>query len=79
MFGYGEMNQKRKSDSSCGNETGFLCCKVGKDGAITNFQAWPRGCKEHKITDYDVFFQEGLCEYKREPYGMNVALQNLKY
>jgi hypothetical protein len=44
MFGYGKKNQAaRKPDSSGRNETGLLYYKIGKDGAITNFQAWLRG------------------------------------
>jgi hypothetical protein len=41
MFGYGKKNQAvKKTGSSRCNETGLLYYKVGKDGAITNFQAW---------------------------------------
>jgi hypothetical protein len=80
MFGYGKKNKAaKKPDSSGCNEMGLLYYKVGKDGAITNFLAWLRGWKEHKITEYDVFFQEGLREYKREPYDMTATLQNLQY
>lgn len=57
--------QQKKTDSSGRNETRLFYYKVGKDGAITNFQAWLKGWKEHKITEYGVFFQEGLHEYKR--------------
>jgi hypothetical protein len=40
MFGYGKKNQAvRRPDSSGCNETGLLCYIVGKDDAITNFQA----------------------------------------
>ncbi len=46
---------------------------------ITNFQAWLRGWKEHKITEYDVSFQEGLREYKSDQYDLDQALKNLKY
>jgi hypothetical protein len=79
MFGYGEKLQARKPDSSGRNETGLLYYKVGKDGAVTNFQAWLRGWKEHKITEYDMFFQEGLHDYKLEPYDMKAALRTLEY
>lgn len=67
-----------KKSSAC-HEAGLLYYKVGKDGAIANFQAWLRGWKEHKITEYDMFFIEGLHEYKHEPYDMDAALQNLQY
>jgi predicted nucleic acid-binding protein len=79
MFGYGKKNQAKKLVSTSNHKTGLLYYKVGKDGAVTNFQAWLRGCKEHKITEYDLFYQEGLTEYKREPYDMAAALQNLEY
>jgi hypothetical protein len=79
MFGYGKKNQAKKLASPSNNETGLLYYKVGKDGAVTNFQAWLRGWKENKITEYDVFFQVGLREYKREPYDVAMALQNLEY
>jgi hypothetical protein len=79
MFGYGKKNQTKKPNSPSHNETGLLYYKVGKDGAVTNFQAWLRGWKEHKITEYDVFFQEGLREYRREPYNMAAALEHLEY
>jgi hypothetical protein len=49
MFGYGKKNQTRKSDPSGRNETGLLYYKVRKDGAVTNFQAWLRGWKEHNV------------------------------
>jgi hypothetical protein len=75
MFGYGKKNQTRKQNSSGHNKTGLLYYNIGKAGAVTNFQAWLRGWKEHKITEYDVFFQEGLREYKREPYGMTAELK----
>jgi hypothetical protein len=79
MSGYGKKNQAKKLGSPSTNKTGLLYYKVGKDGALMNFQAWLRGWKEHKITEYDVFFKEGLREYKREPYDMATALQNLEY
>jgi hypothetical protein len=79
MFRYGKKNQAKKLVSTSNNETGLLYYKVGKDGAVTNFQAWLRGWKEHKITEYDVFFQEGLREYMREPYDIPATLQNLEY
>ncbi len=60
-------------------ETGLLYYRVGKNGVMTNFQAWLPGWEEHKITEYDVSFQEGLKEYKREHCDLDQALQNLKY
>jgi hypothetical protein len=71
--------QAKKLVSPSNNETGLPYYKVGKDGAVTYFQTWLRGWKEHEITEYDVFFQERLMEYKREPYNMATALQNLEY
>jgi hypothetical protein len=79
MFGYGKKNQARKQNSSSHNETGLLYYKVGKDGAVTNFQAWLSGWKEHKITEYDVFFLEGLREYKREQYDVMAEVKKLEY
>ncbi len=79
MLGYGQKNQAKKLVSTSNDETGLLYYKVGKDGAVTNFQVWLRGRKEHKITEYDLFFQEGLRKYKREPNDMAAALQNLEY
>jgi hypothetical protein len=38
-----------------------------------------RGWKEHKITEYDVYFQEGLREYKRERYNLDAKLRHLEY
>ena len=78
MFGYGKRNQAKKPMLNSG-ETGLLYYRVGKDGVMTNFQAWLRGWKEHKITEYDVSFQEGLREYKREAYDLNQALNHLEY
>jgi hypothetical protein len=49
MFGYGKKLQQSKKTS-------------GKEGVIMNHQAWLRGWREHKITKFDVFFQEGLRE-----------------
>jgi hypothetical protein len=62
MFGYGKKNRGKQTGSSGlnGNETGLLYYKVGRDGVITNFQAWLRGWKDHKIMEYDVTFQECL-------------------
>jgi hypothetical protein len=85
MFGYGKKNrgkqtgQQQYNNNTNNNETGLLYYKVGKDGVITNFQAWLRGWKEHKITEYDVYFQEGLRDYKRELYDLDKELQELEY
>ncbi len=61
MFGYGKKHQQIKKTSS---EMTLLYYKVGKEGVITNYQAWLRGWREHKITEFDVIFQEGLRELK---------------
>jgi hypothetical protein len=52
---------------------------VGRDGVITNFQAWLRGWKDHKIMEYDVTFQECLREYKRNEYDLDKELSKLEY
>jgi hypothetical protein len=57
MFGYGKKQQQVKKIAS---ETTLLYYKVGKEGVVTNYQAWLRGWREHKITEFDVSFQEGL-------------------
>ena len=52
MFGYGKKrggHQKSQQQNNGNNETGLLYYKVGKDGVITNLQAWLRGWKETKI------------------------------
>jgi hypothetical protein len=82
MFGYGKKNRQKQAastSSSTGNETGLLYYKVGKDGVVTNFQAWLRGWKEHKIMEYDVTYQEGLREYKREEFDLDGRLRALEY
>jgi hypothetical protein len=79
MFGYGKKNHGKQPAQSQNSETGLLYYKVGKDGVITNFQSWLRGWKEHKITEYDVYFQEGLREYKRERYNLDAELRRLEY
>jgi hypothetical protein len=43
----------------------LLYYKEGKDGIITSYQAWLQGWREHKITEFDVIFQEGLRELRR--------------
>ena len=64
MFGYGKKrggnNKGHQQNNNGNNETGLLYYKVGKDGVITNLQAWLRGWKETKINEYDVSFQEAL-------------------
>jgi hypothetical protein len=52
---------------------------VGRDGVITNFQAWLRGWKDHKIMEYDVTFQECLREYKWNEYDLDKELSKLEY
>jgi hypothetical protein len=81
MFGYGKKNRCKQMGSSSpdGNKTGFLYYKVGRDGVITNFQAWLRGLKDHKIMEYDVTFQEGLREYKQDEYNLDKELNKLEY
>jgi hypothetical protein len=66
MFGYGNKNQAKKLVSPSNNKTSLLYYKVGIEEAVTNFQAWRTGWKEHNITEYDVFFQEGRREYKTD-------------
>jgi hypothetical protein len=61
MFGYGKKQQQTKKTSS---ETSMLYYKEGKDGIITSYQAWLGGWREHKITEFDVIFQEGLRELR---------------
>jgi hypothetical protein len=77
MFGYGKRAQQPKKTSS--SEMTLLYYKVGKEGVITNYQAWLRGWREHKITEFNVFFQEGLRELKRKEYNMEDELQDLEY
>ena len=59
MFGYGKKNRGKQPGLSQNSETGLLYYKVGNDRVVTNYQSWLRGWKEHKITEYDVCFQEG--------------------
>jgi hypothetical protein len=63
MFGYGKKSQQQAKRAS--GETSLLYYKVGKEGVVTNYQSWLRGWREHKITEFDVIFQEGLRELKR--------------
>jgi hypothetical protein len=82
MFGYGKKrggNQKGQQQNNGNNETGQLYYKVGKDGVITNLQAWLRGWKETKINEYDVSFQEALRTYQREKYDLEDELKQLEY
>ncbi|MFO0446187.1 MAG: hypothetical protein ACK51L_00815 [bacterium] len=58
MFGYGKKQQQQKK--MVNNDNTLLYYKVGKEGVVTNYQAWLRSWREHKITEFDVFFQEGL-------------------
>jgi hypothetical protein len=76
MFGYGKKLQQSKKTSA---ETTILYYKVGKEGVMTNYQAWLRGWREHKITEFDVFFQEGLRELKCKTYDLEDELQGLEY
>jgi hypothetical protein len=64
MFGYGKKHQLVAKKTA--NETNLLYYKVGKEGVVTNYQAWLQGWREHKITEFDVFFQESLRELKRK-------------
>jgi len=77
MFGYGKKQQLVAKKTS--NETNLLYYKVGKEGMVTNYQAWLRGWREHKITELDVFFQEGLRELKRKEYSLEDELRGLEY
>ena len=77
MFGYGKKQQQAKKGSR--NETNLLYYKVGKEGVVTNYQAWLRGWREHKITEFDVFFQEGLRELKRKEFDLEAELMGLQY
>jgi hypothetical protein len=79
MFRYGKKNQAKKQGLPSNNEMGLLYYKVGKDGVVTNFQAWLRGWKEHKICENDVSFQEGLRQYKRTKYDLDKELRHLEY
>jgi hypothetical protein len=76
MFGYGKKQQQIKKTSS---ETTLLYYKIDKEGVITNYQAWLRGWREHKITEFDVFFQEGLRELKQKEYDLEEELKGLEY
>jgi hypothetical protein len=82
MFGYGKKrggNNKGQQQNNGNNETGLLYYKVGKDGVVTNLQAWLRGWKETKINEYDVSFQEALRTYQRERYDLEDELKQLEY
>ena len=84
MFGYGKKqvsnnNNTGYQNNKNSNETGLLYYKVGKDGVITNLQAWIRGWKETKINQYDVSFQEALRTYRREQYDLEEELKQLEY
>jgi hypothetical protein len=77
MFGYGKKQQQTMKKTS--SKTSLLYCKVEKEGIVTNYQAWLRGWREHKITEFDVFFQEGLRELKRKEFDLEEELQGLEY
>jgi len=77
MFGYGKKQQQATKKPS--SKTSLLYYKVGKEGVVTNYQAWLRGWREHKITEFDVFFQEGLRELKRKEFDLEEELQGLEY
>ena len=79
MFGYGNKYLNKKTNQPILNETGLLYYMIGKEWVVTNFQAWLRGWKEHKITEYDVNFQECLRQYKREEYNLEKELSGLGY
>jgi hypothetical protein len=65
MFGYGKKKNKDKLPASVqATKIGKLYYKVGKDGVITNLQAWLHQWKEHKITEYDTLYQECLRNYE---------------
>jgi hypothetical protein len=66
LFSYRKKHQNKKTNQSRSNETGLLYYKIGKDGVVTNFQAWLRGWKEHKITDYDVNFKNVYISTKKK-------------
>ena len=53
---------------------------MGKEGVVTNYQAWLHGWREHIITEFDVSFQEGLRELlKRKKYDLDKELKGLEY
>jgi predicted nucleic acid-binding Zn-ribbon protein len=74
MFGYGKKQQQQSKKAL--NETSLLYYKVGKEGVVTNYQAWLRGWREHKITEFDIIFQEGLRE---KEFDLEAELQSLEY
>lgn len=75
MFGYGKKsggnnNKGGHPQNNNNNDAGLLYYKVGKDGVVTNLQAWLRRWKETKINEFDVSFQEALRTYQREQYNL---------
>jgi hypothetical protein len=76
MFGYGKKQQTMKKAAG---EATPLYYKVGKEGVITNYQAWLRSWREHKITEFDVFFQEGLRDLTRKKFDLDDELKGLDY
>jgi hypothetical protein len=77
MFGYGKKQQQTMKKTL--SETLLLYYKVGKDSFVTNYQAWLRGWREHKITEFDVLFQEKLRELKCKEFDLEDKLQGLEY
>jgi hypothetical protein len=77
MFGYGKKQQQAKKSPR--SKTMLLYYKVGKEGVVTNYQAWLHGWREHKITEFDVSFQEGLRELKCKKYELDEELKGLEY
>jgi len=77
MFGYGKKQQQTMKKTS--SKMLLLYYKVGKEGIVTNCEAWLRGWREHKITEFDVFFQEGLRELKRKEFNLEEEFQGLEY
>jgi len=77
MFGYRKKQQQAKENT--GSEMTLLYYKVGKEGVVTNYQAWLHGWREHKTTEFDVSFQEGLRELNCKKYDLDEELEGLKY
>ncbi len=76
MFGYGKKQQMIKK--AVGEATP-LYYKVGKEGVITKYQAWLRSWREHKITEFDLFFQEGLRDLMQKKIDLENELKGLHY
>jgi hypothetical protein len=72
--------KQQQAKKNPGSETTLLYYKVGKEGVVTNYQAWLHGWREHIITEFDVSFQEGLRELlKRKKYDLDKELKGLEY